>query len=210
MNVETTKAGAYRFAALVALFGLAGGAGCSSEPVASEGSAPTIDEAALAVQDEATDYDGWAMYPLLSENCIDGTNGVHLNVQRTSGDSTRGGGSCFARSTGASCSSDTTCTSAAQAAYGSLAYGYCFQGSCYSRPGDANVYCARSPNITTSGGYGGVYGVLPSSSVQYDGFDVSLGCLTKTAGPNTACGGTNGSLYIRWANGGIWPGAGCW
>jgi hypothetical protein len=40
-----------------------------------------------------------------------------------------------------------------------------------------------------------------NSAIAIPGFATSpyvgLGCMTKTAGPNTACGGTNTSLYMR-------------
>jgi hypothetical protein len=38
---------------------------------------------------------------------------------------------------------------------------------------------------------------MSKSLGQYEITSYALGCMTKAAGPNTACGGTDTSLYMR-------------
>jgi hypothetical protein len=160
---------------------------CVSEPTteAPKAALDSIDE-----RDEGTTYNGWWQAPTLQYDCEIGVFLTH-QLTRSSGDDTRGGGACFVSRTGASCSSDTTCTSQAQATWGGAAYGYCYAGECYQRPGAQSSYCALNPNRSP----GTLFAYPPT--VFFDGNDFALGCMTKTAGPNTACGGTEGSSYMR-------------
>jgi hypothetical protein len=170
---------------------------CSSEPAFEE--SPELATAAnIEAQDEGWSYNGWEQLPA-------GWYGGDGNVYtwnyfvRSYGDSTRGGGSCVVyHRDGSSCSSDATCLSAAQAQFGASAWGYCSGGACWSRPGSQAAYCSLGPNRTP-----GQYHNPAASEyapASHTGPAV-LGCMTKTAGPNTACGGTNTSLYMRTVGG---------
>jgi hypothetical protein len=162
---------------------------CSSETV-SAGDAPAVESDAIDERDEGTSYDGWSQFAIVIEDCYPGEGGYWGQLQhtlsRSSGSSTRGGGACNVVYNGTSCSSDATCTSIAQSAYGSGAYGYCYSGACYSRPGSAVNNCVTNPNRSP----GTVTGTsMPGTHV--------VGCMTKGGGPNTACGGTDTSQYMR-------------
>ena len=152
---------------------------------------------AVDVADYGYSWNGWSQFP--TGTWYTETNsyvGEHV-LTRTSGDATRGGGGCFTISaTVANCTegSDTSCTQEAIAKYGTSAYGYCSGGWCYYRPGSQSTYCAVNPNrapgtLTFSGSYPKI-GLEPHRTH-------ALGCMTKTAGPNTACGGTDASQYVR-------------
>jgi hypothetical protein len=78
--------------------------------------------------------------------------------------------------------------------WGSQAHGYCYSGACWYRAGSQASDCALSPNRTA-----GTLTKSVSTAMGY-GYGV-LGCMTKTSGPNTACGGTNTSLYVRTISG---------
>jgi hypothetical protein len=189
---------AYCRVGLVAVASVIGLTACAAER-RDEGAAPVVSEAEVAITpaDEGTSYNGWwqdarLYWPTCNEPYwAEMTHWVH----RDYGDSTRGGGACYVQATSTGCSSDSTCVSLAQSTFGGSAYGYCYQGACYSRPGSQSTFCVMNPNRTDAYGLG-TY--LPKSSM-YGAFwlDFALGCMTKTAGPNTACGGTNSSLYMR-------------
>jgi hypothetical protein len=187
-----------------AMFGIASCAialtACTAEPSGSEAPDAVLDS--LDESDEGASWNGWTqshsgwLYAYLSFTQVSHT------LSRSFGDNTRGGGACFVRSTGVGCSSDATCLGNAQAQYGASAWGYCYSGSCYSRPGAQATYCSLNPNR----GAGTVTATFPSTWPV--GNEYALGCMTKTAGPNTSCAGTNASLYMRlvtpqqvsWAN----------
>jgi hypothetical protein len=175
---------AFSFAGVAGLLG----AGCAADP-ASNTEAPSVATDTTDVADEGDSYAGWSQTPYLYIPMCGGQAYIMHTLTRSSGDSTRGGGGCAVVATGASCSSDSTCLSAAQASYGSAAYGYCYAGACYSRPGSQSDYCALNPNR----GSGNIWKYPPGSAWT----DFALGCMTKTAGPNTACGGTDASQYMR-------------
>jgi hypothetical protein len=183
--------------------------GCSASPEPTDDDAPGVETDSVSEQDEGASYNGWTqapgghittyIYPWGdSYSEIDAIGGT---FSRSSGDSTRGGGSCFVtRRASSSCSVDSTCTAAAQSQFGASAYGYCYQGMCWDRPGGAEL-CSQNPNRSPGAFNGAVY------IAQHDwipsGHDTSsvLGCMTKTAGPNTGCGGSNASLYMRTTGG---------
>jgi hypothetical protein len=166
---------------------------CTAERADENADAPSIASETLDERDEGTTYNGWSQYAFGQWELYSSVFYVASWLNRSSGDATRGGGTCFVRRTGTGCSSDATCTSLAQSTYGASAYGYCYSGVCYNRPGSQASYCALNPNRAP----GFIQVDPPRSAVATDGNDYALGCMTKTAGPNTACGGTNGSLYMR-------------
>jgi hypothetical protein len=141
----------------------------------------------LAAMDVGTSYNGWTQSVSGTYCSMSGARTLNHTLSRSSGDTTRGGGGCTVVAKGTSCSTDSNCQAAATAEYGSSAWGYCYNGSCYSRPGGQEL-CFLNPN-RAPGTIGGDVGMGESFNV--------LGCMTKTAGFNTACGGTNGSLYMR-------------
>jgi hypothetical protein len=180
--------------------------GCTAETAPTAEEAPDLAIEGLDESDEGTSWNGWSM-------SISGRvayNGFFTSMwstgtfSRTSGDATRGGGVCTVVkriANPASCTSDAACTTAAQAQWGAAAYGYCFAGSCYSRTGDQATYCttnpARPPSTFTSPvtpALGLTDHVMWAAGVVPT---YTLGCMTKTAGPNTACGGSNTGLYMR-------------
>jgi hypothetical protein len=175
-----------------------GALACSNGPLFE--SAPAFDtDATLDALDEGHIYNGWNQYPDLyyQKNCSSQaiiSNGSMSHVlDRFEGDATRGGGACHVvKQHGSSCSTDSDCAVSAPQ------YGYCYSGTCYVRPGSQADECVMGPNRgagsvgKTVGSYGGY---------AWQDFNYVLGCMTKTAGPNTACGGTNGSLYMR----AVWP-----
>jgi hypothetical protein len=166
---------------------------CSAAPT-SEGDTPSVSLDSAAGQDEGASYNGWSQYAFGNWDYHDYTFIVGSILGRDYGDATRGGGACFVRrKPGTSCSSDSTCLTAAQAEYGGSAWGYCYSGTCYSRPGAQASNCALNPNRAP-----GIISASPSWSSAYnDGNDFVVGCMTKTGGPNTACGGVETSLYMR-------------
>jgi hypothetical protein len=166
---------------------------CTGEPV-SEEQTPDTSLDVLDEQDQGTSYNGWTQAVSgVYLNTYGGIITVHHTLSRSYGDATRGGGGCFVvRRPGTSCSADSQCQADAQAAYGASAYGYCFSGQCYARPGSQASYCALNPNRSPGTVSSGFISGSPYTANEY-----GLGCMTKTAGPNTACGGTNASLYMR-------------
>jgi hypothetical protein len=175
---------------VVAVLVLAGGAvGCA--PVTEQAtSAPEVAAESVAPRDVGTSYDGWTQSLAYTISTSSGSGTYHHALSRASGDSTRGGGACaVVRQPGSSCSADDTCTTAAQNVHGPSAYGYCYSGECYFRPGAQASFCALNPNRSP--------GTLTGAPTWYSDDDYVVGCMTKTAGPNTACGGSNASLYMR-------------
>jgi hypothetical protein len=176
----------------VAMIGL-GLVACSAERSSTEEEAPSAALDTLDPADEGASYNGWTQTPSGMVYMYMGFGQLDHTFSRAGGEATRGGGACFVyQQPGSSCSSDSPCLSAAQAAFGASAYGYCYSGVCYSRPGSQTDYCALNPNRAP----GSVTKLWPSYGVNY--YEHILGCMTKTGGPNTACGGTNTSLYMRY------------
>jgi hypothetical protein len=178
-------------ASIVAL--AVGASACAAQNDANEATeasdAPVASTDTIGESDEGTDYNGWSHTVTGYWGMYDGYYAIDSIFTRYYGDATRGGGMCYAVASGAGCSSDASCTAQAQAQYGGSAYGYCYSGSCYNRPGPQSGNCALSPNRAP-----GALTITPSSFSYYG---VVIGCMTKTAGPNTACGGTDSSQYIR-------------
>jgi hypothetical protein len=180
--------------------------GCSASPEPTNDDAPVVETDSVSAQDEGASYNGWSQAPIGhittyvypwgdSYAEIDSFGGT---FSRSYGDSTRGGGSCFVtRRASSSCSVDSTCTASAVAEFGAGAYGYCYQGTCWDRPGGAGDYCTQNPN--RSPGAFSVWTYMPQSGwipVGHDTIGI-VGCMTKTAGPNTGCGSTNTTLSMR-------------
>jgi hypothetical protein len=170
--------------------------GCAATAEAED--APTVFEDSIDEADIGTSWNGW-------DQSIVGTTCVNANLAqvshtfvRSSGDATRGGGVCGTIVSSTACTTvgdDSFCLGMAHALYGQSAYGYChpvpFSGpKCLYRPGSQADYCSLSPNR----GAGTVSKTINDKRVNY-----MVGCMTKTAGPNTACGGTNQGLYMRHA-----------
>jgi hypothetical protein len=181
------------------LFGAAGVllsiVGCATEPApASE--APELETSGPIEQTDGYSYNGWHQFPIAWFNYESTAVSVSSHFTREYGDATRGGGFClvYAR-TAATCSADSDCLSAAQTQFGASAYGYCFSGTCYDRPGSQAAFCNVNPNRSP-----GAIAGWQTSTVTYPnhGDPAVLGCMTKTAGPNTGCGGTNAALYMRY------------
>ena len=180
---------------------------CAAEP-SDVGEAPELadDDGVISPADEGTTYDGWTQYAdTVWQQCM-GNWAIRSNFTRSWGDNTRGGGACFVRATGASCSSDASCISAATAQY-SAGWGYCYQGQCYTRPGAGSTYCTtpnpnRSPGWVWTNPY--FWDTVAFPNGYPDGAEYALGCMTKGAGPNGSCGCTTAtcgsnytSLYMR-------------
>jgi hypothetical protein len=178
---------------------------CAADPSEEDGKAPELTLDAIDPADEGTSYNGWTQQPVIDNHYCLGFVAVGHILSRSSGDATRGGGACQVRRTATSCSSDALCLSNAQAQYGAAAWGYCYAGKCYTRPGAQSTYCVLNPNRAP----GAVQFSASPSSLSPDGSDYAIGCMTKTAGPNTACGGTNTSLYMRTASAITYNESGC-
>jgi hypothetical protein len=162
---------------------------CSPETSAEE-IAPSalLDE--LSDLDQGTSYNGWTQSVTATYYAMCGTTWGRHRLTRSSGDATRGGGTCLTvRKASTTCSSDSTCVTAARAEYGPSAYGYCYSGICYSRPGGADN-CVTSANRSS-----GTLDVIIDGANGVNRYFV--GCMTKTAGPNPACGSTDSSSYMR-------------
>lgn len=166
--------------------------GCAAAPP--EEGAPSADTDALDFADEGSFHEGWSMNPVGVYNQGWGaTEYWGVQYMRTSGSETRGGGPCIVyKKIASSCSSDAQCAAAAPL------FGYCFAGECYTRPGSQPQACFvaqdRAPGFYVGqtdfpGGY-----LAGHEEVPY-----VLGCMTKAAGPSTACGGAP-SGYMRWVN----------
>jgi hypothetical protein len=178
---------------LVGVFALGISAVACSASAAND-EAPVAEVDALSAQDEGTDYNGWSQWAeFRMDLCSPGYNDFYIvhGLSRWDGDATRGGGGCAVYTPGTSCSVDSDCQAQATGTFGAAAYGYCYQGSCALRPGSQSDYCAMSPNRAA--------GELWKYKARADAQWISgvLGCMTKTAGPNAACGGTNNGLYMR-------------
>jgi hypothetical protein len=165
---------------------------CAAEPVSAEAPETTLDS--LDVADEGSTYNGWYQYAGGVYSTLTGTVTFHHGLTRFSGDTSRGGGACLVVETANTCSVDSDCLAGAQLFYGSSAYGYCYTGVCYSRPGSQATHCALNPNRSAAAG-----NMLLTKPEYYadDRPYHAVACMTKTAGPNTACGGTNTSNYMR-------------
>jgi hypothetical protein len=162
---------------------------CTAEETATTGNAPEVAVDGLDESDFGDSYNGWTQYLSYSADlCRIQPDVMAHGLGRDYGDNTRGGGACAVRGGASGCSDDSPCIAEAQAWYGPSAYGYCYANSCYLRPGSQVDWCVMSPNR----GAGSVLS-LSFGSIAYD----AIGCMTKNAGPNTACGGTNASLYMR-------------
>jgi hypothetical protein len=159
-----------------------------------DGATPEVALDSVDTRDEHTTYNGWTQYTSAwADICGTEPAGFEHDLVRSSGDSTRGGGACAVNYDGTACSSDTTCTSIAHASWGSQAYGYCFSGACYIREQGQAAWCVMNSNRAP-----GALGLSNITSTHV------LGCMTKTAGSNTACGGTDSSLYVRTVSQSYW------
>jgi hypothetical protein len=174
----------------------AGLGACTAEPISGDPSAPSVTDVGVESQDEGASYDGWTQQPGMTFDCSTYQWWIYHWFWRSYGDASRGGGACFVRQTLTSCSSDSSCTVDAKGTYGDSAYGYCYQGTCYHRPGGVEL-CAQNPNnIAGSDGTASTWKLMPYGTIQGAG-EALLGCMTKTAGLNSACGSQNSSLYMR-------------
>jgi hypothetical protein len=176
-----------KFAILLSLGALIGA--CAA-PTTSEADAPEAALDSVSEQDEGASYNGWTQVGGGSYGLDSGSWGFSHVLQRSYGDNTRGGGACIVVQKGNTCSSDGDCMGLAQAEFGPAAYGYCYAGYCKSRPGGQAGNCTLNPN--RGAGQLDLWGWG-----YYSSNPAILGCMTKTGGPNTACGGTNTSLYMR-------------
>jgi hypothetical protein len=161
---------------------------CAEKPV-DEAEAPEVALEDVDMQDMGTSWNGWSQGAWVEIGFCSGINRITSDFARYSGDSTRGGGVCLVQQWGTACTNDSDCTAYGQSMLGPSVYGYCVSGSCNVRPGSQADWCTLNPNRG------------PGMLHKYVGGGVSnygvVGCMTKTAGPNTACGGTNQSLYMR-------------
>jgi hypothetical protein len=175
---------------VVSMAALAVATSACARETAMTGEAPELEASSLDEKDEGASFNGWTQSPSYHfDDCDGGDLYLQSTFARSYGDATRGGGVCYVEhEVGTSCSSDASCTGLAQAQWGGGAFGYCYSGTCFTRPGAANQYCLQNPNRSA-----GTVGLWVSGNK----FQYALGCMTKTAGPNTACGGTNSSLYMR-------------
>lgn len=163
---------------------------CSAATVADD-EAPAVSDTPIDPKDEGNSYDGWTQEPMAAYDGCSGTYSISHWLTRGWGDATRAGGACWTYPSSSSCSSDTTCTAEARSVYGSSAFGYCYAGSCYARPGAPSTYCVTGSNRDP--------GVLQRFDIPGPGINgYAVGCMSKAAGPNSACGGTNSSLYMRY------------
>jgi hypothetical protein len=165
--------------------------GCTAERAALTEAAPDVDADALDVADFGTSYNGWSIWAEGTSWRKEHWNDFSVGFTKSSGsDATRGGGGCLVRQVpGWTCSTDSQCPSAAPG------WGYCVSGQCYERPGSQADWCALAPNNAPNASY--AKGVSDNGYFSFSDQTYVLTCLTKTAGPNTACGGTNTSLYMR-------------
>jgi hypothetical protein len=168
--------------------------GCAAEPPVSD--APEVETLGASEQTEGYSYNGWHQFPTAWFDYGYTTVNVASHFSRDFGDATRGGGVCLVYSrTSSSCSVDSDCVPAAVSQFGAGAYGYCYSGRCYDRPGSQASYCNVNPNRSP----GAISGWLtPPVAYPNHGDPAALGCMTKSAGPNTGCGGTNTELYMRY------------
>jgi hypothetical protein len=196
------KNGSFSVKGIALAFGLTsvvGSVACATEPATDVTDAPEAAIDSLDTADEGDSYNGWTQSVPNFFACYDwylfpqsDQFWFQHTFTRSSGDSTRGGGGCVVNQTGTSCSSDSTCLGLAQSTYGASAYGYCYSGLCYSRPGSQSDFCTLNPNRAP-----GTIDKLTWNRNSTLSNSYVLGCMTKTAGPNTACGGTDTSQYMR-------------
>jgi hypothetical protein len=178
--------------------------GCGAQELES-GEAPEATSDLLDLRDEGTSYNGWSQNPFYSHSYSSNSHTWGIAFSRSYGDSTRGGGTCLtvpAEFVGYNnrCKFDDECNLVAQDIYGSTAYGYCYASLCYFRPGSQASWCLTNSN-RNPGEYYGDPGVAAAFLNETGHYPYPLGCMTKAAGPSTACGGTNTSLYMRTVNG---------
>lgn len=160
-------------------------------------------EAALESVDELDEGTTWNG---MTQILLGKSSGASALVAHTiSGSGNRGGGGCVTVREGSACTSDATCTTAAKAKYGSLAYGYCYQSQCYDRPGGI-AFCSTNQNrwSTPNSPHSLMKAyTLPSSTYApnpaswLDGNVYALGCMSKSWGPSGECGGTDPEAYMR-------------
>jgi hypothetical protein len=178
----------YRTLIALALTGASCIVGCTAEPGSSEAS-PVVEDDNLEMSDYGYDYNGWYID-------ASGTNFSSLGyaefdiwfTRPSPGDATRGGGGCLVKYDGTSCTTDANCP----VSYGN-GWGYCVQNKCWQRPGAQATFCGLGRENAPNTGFTRTVDVPLYNTDTYG----VLTCLTKTAGPNTACGGTETSLYMR-------------
>jgi hypothetical protein len=162
-----------------------------------EGVAPEVDSEGLDGQDNGATWNGWTQTPLWRIDLPNDNMEIRHTFTRSSGDATRGGGMCMVTlsgsanfqapttcTDGSATQGDSLCTTAARNVWGSQAYGYCYGGYCYDRMGSQATDCLLGSNRSP----GTVVDYRPGAYTMGDQY--ALGCMTKTAGPNTACGCT--------------------
>jgi hypothetical protein len=160
---------------------------CGTKP-ATDSEAPEAELDQLDESDEGTSYNGWIQFLYsMRDGCgVDAPYMEHVVYRSSGSESSRGGGACIVHQEGGACSSDATCLAAAQAYWGPSAWGYCYSGTCYTRSGSQAAQCVMNPNRPHN-----------NNIHMSNAGDYLLGCMTKTPGPNTACGGSNTALYVR-------------
>jgi hypothetical protein len=174
---------------------------CSKSPEVASDDAPEAAMDAIDPRDEGTDWNGWSQEAFVMVNvCGGGPNWLWHNLNRSWGDATRGGGVCLVANYGSACSTDAECHASATAGWGPSVYGYCYQGNCYARPGSQGDWCVLNPNRAP----GQLNRTIAGSSSYF-----ALGCMTKNAGLNAACGTTNTSQYMRTLSSNVWSWEGC-
>lgn len=188
-------------------------AACTAEE--NEAAAPAVNLDATDESDFGTSHNGWTQQNSgeICEGSLQGRFTLHHTLTRSFGTATRGGGGCLitpiylsgGEAVDCTASSDTMgdghCTGYARSIWGSDAYGYCTStNTCWARPGGQSAFCTlnsnRAPGTLSKTGWAPGYNAESSNGPWS-----IVGCMTKTAGPNTACGGTASSLYMRTQSG---------
>jgi hypothetical protein len=166
--------------------------GCTANPESLTSDVDVdIDVETVAERDLGTSYDGWSVYASGTNWRAYGYAELSVGFFKYGGDDdSRGGGGCLVRRVvGASCSVDADCPKGH-----ANGWGYCFYGACWQRAESQASWCALGPAQAHDSS---VPMTVPVDLYNTDEWGI-LTCLTKTAGPNAACGGTDSSLYMRW------------
>lgn len=171
--MKRTRASSIACIALATL-GVAGCAATSNEE------APDVTLDSAEALDEGTYWDGWTQTPYAYVEPNASTFTIQHTLQRSWGDATRGGGSCYVfHAAGSSCVAgasiaDTQCAQEAKAIYGSNAYGYCYQNSCWYRPSGPTTSCILVSNRSP----GPISRTISRNNGNY-GNEYVLGCMSK-------------------------------
>ena len=159
--------------------------------------APEVEDVTLGEEDFGTSWNGWSISAYGERWWKEGETDFWVTFTRSFGDTTRGGGGCLVRRVpNSSCTSDSQCAFYPWSGDG---YGYCVRNVCYAPAGGQSTPCALGLNHTPGTTlFKAVF--FPKADTDMNNLNYShytLTCMTKTAGPNTACGGTNTSAYMR-------------